>query len=51
MKSGTADMIEGTEAFKRFREEAKKMLSVPKSAIPNPFSKPKAKKKKPGRKH
>jgi hypothetical protein len=39
------DMIEGTEAWERFRDAAKKMLSVPKSAIPNPFSKPKTRKK------
>jgi hypothetical protein len=46
MKTGTADMIEGTEAFERFREAAKKMLSVPKSAIPNPFGAGKVKSKK-----
>ena len=40
----TSDMIEGTEAWDRFREAAKKMISVPKSAIPNPFGKNKRKK-------
>jgi hypothetical protein len=45
MKTGTEDMIEGQEAFDRFRDAAKKMMSVPKSAIPNPFKKTKPKKK------
>jgi hypothetical protein len=46
MKTHTAEMLEGPEAYERFREAAKKMLSVPKSAITNPFNKTKRKRKK-----
>jgi hypothetical protein len=41
-----AEMNEGPEAMKRFRDAARTILSVPKSALPpDPFSKPERKRK------
>jgi hypothetical protein len=50
MKPATLDMIEGPEAWTRFRDAVKKVLTVPKSAVPNPFGKRKKKMRKAGHK-
>jgi hypothetical protein len=46
MKTKPAEMIEGRDAFDRFKKAAKVVLSVPKSAVPEPFGKPQRKIKK-----
>jgi hypothetical protein len=48
MKPHTREMIEGPEAFTLFRDAMKKILSVPKSALPpSPYKPHRSKKKKP----
>ncbi len=47
MKPATREMVEGPEAFSRFRDAVKKVLTVPKSAVPNPFGKRKKQEKTP----
>jgi hypothetical protein len=46
MKPPTREMIEGPEAFTLFRDAMKKILCVPKSALPPSPYKPHTKKKK-----
>jgi len=44
MTTAKPEMIEGPEAFARFREAAKKLMTTPKQAAPNAFGKRKKKK-------
>jgi hypothetical protein len=46
MSTRIAEMHEGPEAWTRFQEAAKKLVSTPKDAAPNPFGKRKKKKSK-----
>jgi hypothetical protein len=48
MKTEPREMIEGPEAFDKFRDAMKAILTVPKSALPpSPFKKWKPKKERP----
>jgi hypothetical protein len=46
MSKRNLEMIEGPQAFKRFRDALKAAMSVPKSALPPRNAKPKSRRKK-----
>jgi hypothetical protein len=49
-KTVPAEMNEGPQAFEAFRNAARRILSLPKSALPpDPFKKPKRQKRKASR--
>jgi len=51
MKTQAREMMEGPEAFRRFRDAMKAILTVPKSALPpSPFKRWKPKNKAAGQK-
>jgi hypothetical protein len=47
MKPARREMIEGPEAFARFRDAVKNVLTAPMSAVPNPFGKRKPQRRSP----